>query len=605
MQYMSHERSAKNDQRGIFTAALQRFALCVATVSASFFIAGCGENATTHVVDEGEQSVRMSAKARDEYLNYAIENLNRLEEFYTQNVDVERFTDPDLASAQKSSGSDDTLAAAWADPEMLRQIVDRLNQWIRDQTGVASWKPDPMIEELADQYKKLPQMDRLDELKFGKFDGFALQEAAIARDLSQWIRGDSADELDRASHIFDWIVRNVQLIPDAADQIPQFPWETLVLGRGTAEDRIWAFITLARQQGVDAAVLRWKAEETGEKKRGEYWLIGVLREDKIYVFDPRLGLPIPAPNGVRAAKEGGLTIAPASVDQLAGDDSLLRKLDSAKPYPLRAADLKKFDVLIEASPVLLSKRMASLEPRFTGNRKLILTAAPSSEKERWKACKAVDSAVLWSHPFATIVRRSALSADELGSLRIQFREFFTMPEAPLMRGRLLHLKGKLAGELSATQYYQAARVSREQMNEYLGYKASVAQKQIETQAVQMPEGQRAQWIAGTQQRVSTGLQYEAEMIERGKEDASYWLGAVMYERQKYDAAVDYLYHRTLETHLQTIWQSGAKYNLGRSEEMRGDVDRAATFYESDAQAPDADGRTLRAKWLKDVGVKKQ
>ena len=55
--------------------------------------------------------------------------------------------------------------------------------------------------------------------------------------------------------LFDWTIRNIALDRDSLDRTPQMPWETLLLGHGTAMERAWVFILLARQQGLDAAVL--------------------------------------------------------------------------------------------------------------------------------------------------------------------------------------------------------------------------------------------------------------------------------------------------------------------------------------------------------------
>ena len=63
------------------------------------------------------------------------------------------------------------------------------------------------------------------------------------------------DDLERAKNLFDWTVRNIQLEPDDPNRIPQFPWETLLFGRGTATERAWVFILLLRQLDIDAAVL--------------------------------------------------------------------------------------------------------------------------------------------------------------------------------------------------------------------------------------------------------------------------------------------------------------------------------------------------------------
>ena len=58
------------------------------------------------------------------------------------------------------------------------------------------------------------------------------------------------------------------------------------------------------------------------------WCVGVLVEGEAYLFDPLLGLPIPAPNGVTRDESGQLAIQPATLAQVANDGKLLRRLDA-------------------------------------------------------------------------------------------------------------------------------------------------------------------------------------------------------------------------------------------------------------------------------------
>ena len=112
-----------------------------------------------------------------------------------------------------------------------------------------------MVAALPKEFAELDEIKNLGHAEFSSFDGFALQEAVWLRDIGTWGRGDALDDLERARSLFDWTVCNIQLDPQSAEHIPQFPWETLFFGRGTATERAWVFILLARQLGIDAAVL--------------------------------------------------------------------------------------------------------------------------------------------------------------------------------------------------------------------------------------------------------------------------------------------------------------------------------------------------------------
>ena len=168
----------------------------------------------------------------------------------------------------------DPLLAAWPEPEMFRQVVERLNQWVRTQPPPADWKPDPMIGRLAQAVTRSAAGQGSRPMEFSPFDGFGLQEAAWLRDVGLWAKGDGQDDLDRAQSLFDWTVRNIQLEPDRPNRIPQFPRETLLFGRGTAVERAWVFILLLRNSTSTPPCLpstrgagRIKRERGAERER--------------------------------------------------------------------------------------------------------------------------------------------------------------------------------------------------------------------------------------------------------------------------------------------------------------------------------------------------
>jgi hypothetical protein len=358
-------------------------------------LAGCHKQAATSHQEEATEEA-LSGQYHEEMLQLAVDNLNRLEEFNSPDVleqIINRLDPRNQPKPNDQSGKHfDPLLSSWPEPEMLRQVVDRLNQWIRTQSPPPDWKLDPMVSVLPKPLMELPQIKDLGQMEFSRFDGYALQEALWLRDISHshWARGDLIDDVERAKSLFDWTVRNIQLEPDDPNRIPRFPWETLLYGQGTASERAWVFILLLRQLEIDAAVLaidvgpaagegpgekRERREERGEgrgegknrqntsdfekaaankKKVGgpekaaenkkkasasrvggqkteqnlHAWCVGVLIEGNVYLFDPLLGLPIPAPNGVTRGAGGQLAIQPATLAQAAADDKLLRRMDA-------------------------------------------------------------------------------------------------------------------------------------------------------------------------------------------------------------------------------------------------------------------------------------
>ena len=562
----------RNFQFSIFHWRFAFFASILGLVG----LVGCKDSKQSADVAGPARSAAMSSQYRNELLTYAIDNLNRIEEFDSADV-LQQILKGLNPQEQASSEPFDPLLASWPEPEMLRQIVDRLNQWIRVQTPPAEWRLDPLTAGLPAPLAGLAQLKDLDRMEFSRFDGHVLQEAALLRDVARWTRGDALDDLERAKSLFDWIVRNIQLEPDRANRIPQFPQETLLFGRGTAAERTWVFILLARQLGIDAAVLGIeegpaakgegpKAEREGSQQNRpapRLWCIGVLTEGNVYLFDPTLGLPIPAPNGVKHPEAGKLTIQPATFAQLTADEKLLRRLDAddTHPYRVTAADLKHVVVLLEGSPSYLSRRMKLLESRLAGPQKMVLSASPSAQAEHWKAAVKASSPRLWSVPYETLERRSHLDRKGAQAQLAGLLPFYAMPGAPLHRGRMLYLKGQLIGDNSATSFYQKARPSNEELS------------------------------------ASSAHPLEKLVYHRGKQDASYWLGLVAYQRGNYSAATDYFAKRTLLAMPDGPWTNGARYNLGRTFEAAGETEKATLQYASNEGSPGYLGDLLRAKWL--------
>lgn len=509
----------------------------------------------------------------------------------------------------------------------------RIAQAVEDMKALsasAASKEDPQartarLNEISARFEDLAQRVELMDTEFEYLAGAkqhqfysqdqaAMREAVFLRDLSRWARGEEFDDISRARRLFDWVVRNIQLeaSPRPASgvvRVPQYPLETLFLGRGTAAERAWVFILLARQQGIDAAMLAVPdASSPGGEPRP--WAVGVLSEGEIYLFDTQLGLPIPARDGVTRSPSGELEVRPATLAEAARDESILRQLDlsSTQPYPVRAGQLDKVVVLLEASPSYLSLRMKLVEGQLSGDDRMVLSASPAAQAERFKTCKQVGQVRLWPHPYQTLLVRLILGPDLAqwqtrafaafqapslveGKLVASFieepvaplflkatpkqseqverrrrttaeRRREAPPPTPLGQGRVLHLRGKLQGEGSASHYYQMARPSERELA--LHGQLSAAERAI---------------------------------ILEAKQNASYWLGLLAQEQKNYSSAIDYLATRTLSAFPGTPWTPGAKYNLARVFEVQGQALKAAQLYRENADAPQGYGDLLRAKWL--------
>lgn len=506
-------------------------ALAVVAVLLGVWAASGRRYQTRHTGDSAGPDRAHQNAWNEELLPIAMDKFNRLEEF--------------------------------VEAEMLNQAIDQFDQWIQGQKPLENWQVDPLMAAEPRLMAAIPDLKDLDKLSFARADILALQEAVLMRDVSAWARGEQIDDLERAKQLFDWTVRNVQLVDPRAQPIHQRPFETLLLGSGTLMDRAWVFILLCRQQGLDAVMLAIRDPGDPAKQRFAQWAPAVLIGKNLYPFLTDIGLPIPGPNGVKRNEAGQLDIQPATLSQIVADESLLRQLsiDSKQPYPVKPLDLKQVVALLEASPPYLTQRLKMIESRLAGKDKVVLSTSPSAVAARLKACEHLADVQLWGLPYELIVQRMQNAMMIAQWQQAMWAPFYVGRSPWLMKGRILHLKGRFTGEINAPEMYQHARPSDRELD-----------------VANMDAASR--------------LLYRLAKI-----NASYWLGLVAMEQGNHRAAIDYFAKRTLEATPGGPWTHGAKYNLGRVFEALGQTDKASHEYESDISSPALFGNLLRSRFL--------
>jgi len=523
----------KRGQSPFFTVPF--FAAIVAASMTLLVICGCDSAKNT-----GERrGPRSQTNVQGEVFQSVVGNLDRLEQFdFTQ---------------------------------MLPLICDRLNQWNQQEKPSVAWKPEPLLSGLPQNLRDLTVVKRLDFMDYRLPDAWYLQESVWLRNISKNARADQFEDLAVAERLFDWTVRNIQLDPDAAptDGLQHTPVETLLFGHGQALDRAWVFLLLARQQGLDV-VLLGLADEKGGNAR--LWLPALLSKDELYLFDCRLGLPIPGPGG-----RGVATLA-----QVIADEQLLRALDVDEDhkYPITGEDLRHVVAFVEASPSSLSRRMALVESRLAGKSKMALTSPGSALAERVKKVPNITDVKLWPHPFEVWLAQSKRTEAELQAAGREMMIFRVVPS--LMKGRSLYFKGVYDGEKGAKKYLLETRPPDAMIDNYRISGEDAKKFRPED----LPKIEAAQTV----------------MMKRAKQDASLWLGMITYDQQDYASAIDYFGKRTLEAAPKGPWAAAARYNLARSYEASGEFDKAQKLLESD-KSGQSHGNQLRARRLKEEAGK--
>ncbi len=531
-------------------------------------------------VGDYEASPTNDAAWREELFAFALDNLHRLEQF-----DAET---------------------------MLPDITARLNEWI-ELVEVPPQQPlEPVLDEMLASYSGLQQVQQLRATQLTREDVRFLREAIWMRDAAASAATDPAlaarlpdlsiadrqlaaerSQVARAWRLFDWTVRNIALDEAAGDDAPDtaamLPWQIMLRGRGTAQQRGWVFALLARQQGLDVVLLTGDA--AGSKSPSGPCLMGVVvgssnsdSAPKLFVFDAWLGLPIPGVNDEPVA----------TLHALRADDALFRSLDidDEHLYPLSASAMQSVTAHIEASPGYLARRLRVVEGHLAGEQKMVLHANVAQLAERLDAVEGIDEVRLWEMPLRTYERQAddAVTSDIATGLPGAGAD--ELPEAyrpwllALSRARALHLRGRFSGPGSALERYQRARPSDKQIE------AAVAGEAPPRDVVARDTN-----AAPTPPRALT--EGEAARIRRAKQDASYWLGLLAFERGDYDTAVDYFAQRTLAATPDGPWTAAAQYNLGRALEASGDPTSAIEHYEF-ADSPQRHGNLLRARSLQTV-----
>ena len=236
-----------------------------------------------------------------------------------------------------------------------KAAVSVLNAW-REQTG--------LIE--ADQFgfteqdlKSLPTSllsdaarQRVFATEFSPGDAFYIRNALLASTMSKNAAKGNDAELDRIVAMFNYTMRTVTLLPAVVPQLPFPMYEILLLGQGTPDDRAWVFAALLKQQRIDAVLLQSRDDP-------EARLVGALLDGEVYLFDTRLGLPIP--NGDEPAS--ARITRPATFREMTAHPEWWQPLTVRvdQPYPWTSEMLADAEVSVISNEESWGGRMKQLE----------------------------------------------------------------------------------------------------------------------------------------------------------------------------------------------------------------------------------------------------
>lgn len=299
----------------------------------------------------------------------------------------------------------------------------------------------------------------LEEPVFTVRDARHIEDSALLHAVAVRVAGDG-DDLTRARRLFDWLVRQVELVPPGSlappgGQVPHAqarPYDVITRGMATEAgpwaERSWIFMALCRQLNLDSGLILHDppakprgpvadGAEAGAEPPAEasVWGVAVLIDGVPHVFDARIGMPVPGPGG-----EGVATI-----EQAATDPAILAALElPGRPYSTTQADLAagKLTVWIDSTLGQLSPRMRQLQLNLAGRDRMVLFRDPAEQDAAWKQALGdrLGKTDLWPMPVRI---EDLLFTDPNFNRSTQFAGFYFNAALPLLPARLAQLRGEL------------------------------------------------------------------------------------------------------------------------------------------------------------------
>jgi len=517
-----------------------------------------------------------------------------------------------------------------------RQVAYHLNQWSDQQaatsnrttanTAGGSGRPLPeLLKSLTGVVAEERLAEELGRERFQPRDVRLLRDGYLFRRIASWaekperddpilenwweeanesIGEEAAEKLRAAARLFDWTVRNVALEPPVtaptgipAPKLPlgmtfegpgyrQTDYQTVWRGRGDWMQRAGVFTQLCFQANLDAAVLAAMDTQSGKQRP---WCVGVLIDDSVYLFEPQLGLPVPGPD-----QTGIATLA-----QARRDDSVMRRLNvlGYYDYPLSKSDVSQNVALINATVEQLAPRMKRLEESLTGQRRLTLAVDSDELVRRWDDQPGIADVRLWGVPFLAEVygaelQRFAARNPAFGFwylLRWAILEGETPSAKELARGRWAHLTGQFgdieaSGEKGARTLYLRQRPPEFDIDDL----------RIDVDLQATYGARRRPGMSA--EEFESQLQQVQSLMRLGKRTATYWLSLVQYDDGRFETAANWFDKRVLDEDQASFWNNAANYNLARSFEQQGEIERAVELLKSEPSLS-AHGDRLRARLL--------
>lgn len=227
------------------------------------------------------------------------------------------------------AGIREDLRRPFADFDHLRTVLAQLNG------GEKSPPLDPAASAALRERLRLTDADiaAIGANDFGPLDAALLEQSMFFRDVARTLDAMALPAVDRALAALSWTVRHVPL--EARPGLPDPPMQVAWRGRGTPLERLVVFATLCHALGLEPFAVGGPDAASGPAK---LWGVAVIDGPDLRLFDPRLGVALPAVGGSGVATLGSLAKDAESLAPLIslGYDVTADRIREARLYPVMA-----------------------------------------------------------------------------------------------------------------------------------------------------------------------------------------------------------------------------------------------------------------------------
>ena len=358
--------------------------------------------------------------------------------------------------------------------EDFKLAVQKLNQYF-DGTRLSEYQHESLSREYLKTQMPPAIVEELADRNWTLRDARHIEDCMMYYPIANRIAG-SGENLARVRRVFAWTVAQAQLVPAGVlgfNGLPQAfarPYDVLLRGmateaQGTWAERAWLFIALCRQIDIDAGLITYTRSSSLEPPVPRYgvsldqdaalyglrrgpkspvvWICAALIDDKAYLFDARLGLEIPGPDGTGVA----------TLEDAMSDPTILERMNlpGQSPYGTSRASLlgssTKIGILLDSSRGYFSPKMKLLQRELGGEYRTILFRDPAEQRDNFARVLGARAGEIkfWSLPFEVETR---LFTDGQFVASIQQSLFLFKREYPLIYARVKQLRGDLEGAMN-------------------------------------------------------------------------------------------------------------------------------------------------------------